>query len=117
MTNAAAFPLLCEWSVFPSQHRSTCVVALPGKPIRHSWNTIQTASLGADLGENFSHSHMKIPLLTLHRFIFPFNSLELQLFFLIKVKTSSAVHTLFFLKKNNPKTTQTLSLSVHTLLF
>lgn len=93
MTNAAAFPLVCGGLAFPSQHTSTCVVALPGKPIRHPWNTIQAAPLGSGLEENFSHSHMKIPLLTLHKFGFFLNSLLLQLFLLIKVKTSSVVHT------------------------
>jgi len=113
MTNAAAFLLVCGWSMFPSQHRSTCVVALPGKSIRHPQNGIQAASLGLDLRENFSHSHMKILLLTLHRFFFFPNSVLLQL---LKVKPFSAVHTIFFLLKKNPKKPKTKkpTVPVHT---
>lgn len=90
--------ILSGWSAFYSQHKSTCVVAFPGKPIRHPWNSIQAASLGPDLGENFSHSHMKI-LLTRFFFFLTLFYFSFFVFFLI----FSAVHTvfiLFFFTKN-----------------
>lgn len=105
--------ILSGWSAFYSQRKSTCVVAFPGKPIRHPWNSIQAASLGPDLGENFSHSHMKI-LLT--RFFF-FNSVLLQFFFFLIFSAVHTVFILFFYKKpKQPKQKKPLSLSTDILV-